>query len=215
MFDDIAAHIQTAGTNATSLYESTGLSAKAITEFGTQGREAFAGILPDSEKLVSNVDDLATQMEKNMTVTKELSRAWTEFINNFLAGPGVAFQKWLTDMLQGANALFDALDPKKAVQAQDQIIGGYQSSNRSGATGIGGSIEGFVEDIANRLTFGLYNAIGKLSLPTSDANTGGSAANLSQKTTYINAPININAQPGAEYRTGESVNNYLKNQMNL
>ncbi len=196
VFKDISDHIRSAGNNAVSLYSATGLSAKAITQFGEQGKSAFDQIIPESDKLISNVSNLKTQMDQNMTATKELSKAWTNFMNDILAGPGKAFTGFLTDLTNGADTLLQMLEGNKDVMSQ--VLSGIGSTLGSGLTNAFGSLVGFAGMGLSPGSFG-----------------GKQSTDVSTNNTFISAPININSQPGSEGRTGEAVGSYLKNQVHL
>lgn len=199
-FQDIADHINSAGNNASSLYDGVVGDSKAITEFKTQGKSAFAEILPASQKLIDNTATLEQQMQDNMTVTKELGKAWTNFVNDLLAGPIPALEKALTDLLSGADTLSKLFSGSKKDQQTtgSQVTAGYAAETGTGGTL--GIMEGISHDVANALTFGILD---KIKQALSSGSAQGQNSYVNSTTTYnMNFPNNSAAGQSAKKTAG-------------
>lgn len=120
-FAIIADKIQKAGGVAQELYQQVGLNADAITHFQQTSVPALDGVKAASDSLIKSTDDLGTQVQKNMTITKELAKAWATFnaeLQKFII-PGAL--KELLDIIQGLDIVMQGLnetiaDPKGALK---------------------------------------------------------------------------------------------------
>lgn len=213
VFEDIATHIKNAGTVATALYGGVVGDSKAITELGMTTKN-LATSTDGFQKLIDDNKDLNKQVQENMTATKELGKAWTNFVNALLGGPIPELEKALTNMLTGATSLVTMLNggAKGKEETQAVITGGSQAFMESLH-----AKNPDMKDVANVLfqpfIVGMASFIDQLK--SDFGGGGGSTAGVSNKSTYVNAPIHINSTPGGETVTGQKVGSYLKNQVHL